>query len=193
MVILESDRIRSVEEFILDASNYKREKDIPVLLLPGGGDVDSIWYGMRRHPTMYGVQRELDAFEFALLAAADWLRIPVVGICRGMQLIAVYHGIKLVQDIPERHPTYHRVEVHEHLHPLDRYLRAEEYIVNSLHHQGVAVDTLPSEAICIASFNGIVEAMQIGNKVGVQFHPELMKEYDLFLKTAVEAALSCNV
>jgi len=187
--VYESRFVETVEQFIMDCLNEKEAGFIPILVLPGGGDVDSTWYGMHRHPSMYGVQRELDAFEFALLAAADWLRIPVIGICRGMQLIAVYHGLTLIQDLEDRHPCTHSVEVHKPLHPLNEYLRRVSYTINSLHHQGVAVDTLPPDVTCVASFNGIVEAMQIENKVGVQFHPEMMKEYAFFVKAAVKAAL----
>ena len=156
------------------------------LVLTGGGDVDPAFYGQERHPSTYNVSRRRDLFEFNLLAEALARDMPVLAICRGMQLLNVHLGGTLEQHLSDR-PR--RLE-----HDRDR-LRAEpahevrtvtgsglaSWIgrrapVNSHHHQGLDVVARPLEEIAYAE-DGVLEAVASREHswvVGVQWHPESM-------------------
>src|ERR1035438_10518126 len=81
------------------------------LLLAGGADIDPLSYGQPAHPETVGSVAERDAFEIALTRGAIELDLPVLGICRGMQLINVARGGTLLQHLPERfgHHEHRRV------------------------------------------------------------------------------------
>lgn len=172
----------------------RNDKD-SILLLPGGADVDSSWYGMDRHPTMYFTDPELDAFEFQALTEALQYHRPVLAICRGHQLTAVHFGAILIQDIQPPHEGFHDLtfvtkpkdSIGQQLY--DTAKTAFEYGVNSLHHQGVAVPQVPKEAICIAHHLGVSELLWYPQHriLSVQFHPEWMGTRGLqFLRTFIE-------
>ena len=74
------------------------------LLLTGGEDVDPAHYGEEPSPALGSVDRDRDRFELALFAAARVARLPVLGICRGIQLINVALGGTLYQDLPSERP-----------------------------------------------------------------------------------------
>lgn len=157
------------------------------VLLPGGIDVDPVFYGEARDPLLEETDAALDQFEFRVLDHARRNRLPVMGICRGHQLLNVYYGGSLIQDIPSQHKgavtVAHRatpkvnhfvtIEANSILHSL---LRVERLEVNTSHHQ--AVKRLADGFIITArSEDGIVEAMERTGDVfilGVQFHPERM-------------------
>ena len=78
------------------------------VVLPGGGDVDPACYGATPHPKVYGVDGARDALEFALLAGARAGRVPVLAICRGLQVANVEAGGDLIQHLPDREsPVVH--------------------------------------------------------------------------------------
>lgn len=173
-----------------------RNDDQAVLVLPGGGDVDARWYGMDNHPTMYGVDNRKDALEFAALQEALTYRRPVIAICRGHQLTAVAFGAKLIQDIQPPHDGFH--ELTFITQPTDElgqriYREAQQLFahgVNSLHHQGVAVQAVPTDAICIAHHAEVSELLWYPKHriLSTQFHPEWMRNQGLqFLRTFLEA------
>lgn len=149
------------------------------LLLPGGGDVDPARYGQENRGSL-GIDRERDALEFAALETALRLGIPVLGICRGCQLLNVALGGTLHQDIPDHRAISEGVD---RLHPsrtVDPVLIAlygGEFIINSSHHQ--AVDR-PGEGFRPVQWapDGTVEAIRHESLplFGVQWHPERLRE-----------------
>jgi putative glutamine amidotransferase len=121
---------------------------VDALIVTGGaGDVNPALYGQERHPETGPIQEERDAYEFALVRGALEREMPILGICRGMQIINVVYGGGLEQHLPDvvgheehRHTpgTYSDHEVH--LEPGSLAARAageERSQVKSHHHQGV--------------------------------------------------------
>lgn len=153
---------------------------IDALVLSGGEDIDPKHYGEKPHPKLGRVQSLRDDFDFRLLAAARRRGIPVLGICRGCQLINVAFGGTLVQDIPSEFPNStlkhrggrHRVKIV----PGSRFaklLGKTEAEVNSNHHQSVK-KTAPGFRVTAVADDGVVEAIESESEpiFGVQFHPE---------------------
>ncbi len=157
------------------------------LVLAGGSDIDPAGYGARAHPETVDTVPERDRFEIALVRAAIERDLPVLGICRGMQLINVAYGGTLLQHLPERFGH------HEHLrvagtfdgadHDVDlvegslaaRAAGETHHATKSHHHQGV--DRL-GEGLLISgcsAMDGLPEAIEMPDRrfvLGVQWHPE---------------------
>jgi len=154
------------------------------LLLIGGGDVEPRRYGAQPHPDVYGIDPERDAFEVALLSAADSAGTPTLAICRGAQVMNVAFGGTLHQHLPDipsliahRGETYGVGTMHEvGVTPLSRLgaaVAASKVRCPSHHHQGI--DRLGDGLEPVAhSEDGLVEAIERtqGWMVGVQWHPE---------------------
>ena len=161
------------------------------LLLSGGGDVDPAHYRQPVHTTTHDVQPDRDRIELTLTRWAAAGGKPLLGICRGIQVMAVAMGGTLVQDIaarkPEagRHDYYYRNDGHARDYlahtvtlspdsPLARILGAATLPVNSLHHQ--AIDTLPPPCRVVGCApDGVPEAIDLPGHpffCGVQWHPE---------------------
>ena len=157
------------------------------LILAGGGDVDPVLYGAAAHEEVDGVDVRRDRFEIALVHEAMRRDVPVLGICRGLQVINVARGGTLVQHVPAVTGENHRVteRAKEPVHPvsvctgtrLEQILGAPTVEVNSLHHQ--AVDAL-GEGLVVAArahdltVEGIATVASDDRMVGVQWHPELL-------------------
>ncbi len=143
------------------------------ILFTGGGDVHPRYYGETIvDADSFCPEEERDAFELELFQCAYQKKLPMFGICRGIQLMAVAKGGSLYQQI-----SGHREGV---LHSVT-YQNGEEDTVNSYHSQ--AIKNLPSEAQGFAySQDGICEGMRFLTHpfaVGVQWHPERQKSaYD---------------
>lgn len=165
------------------------------LLLTGGTDVNPGLYGQERHPAVAAVDPDRDRWERALVLGARDRGMPVLGICRGAQLINVALGGTLVQDLATQRPgTLDHVRDGQPMdslaHPvrlvpgpsrLGRALGRESasspvLTVNSFHHQ--AVDVLAPGLVATAwAPDGVVEAFEAPGDaflVGVQFHPEAL-------------------
>jgi putative glutamine amidotransferase len=157
------------------------------LVLAGGGDVDPSAYGQPAEPEVYGVDEARDAWELALLTVALDRHLPVLAICRGIQVVNVALGGTLVQHIPTatgaRHgwPARYNEPVHRvQLDPscaLAGILGVAELDVNSLHHQ--AVDRTGQGVRAVGwSPDGTVEAVELTahpEVIAVQWHPELLE------------------
>ena len=147
------------------------------LLLPGGGDV---------HPSLYGqelrgsedIDRERDRREMEAVDLFLALGRPILGICRGVQVINVCFGGTLHQDIP----GHSRIDGVDRLHatrtedPLLRELYGESFTVNSSHHQAVDVPGRDLLSVQWAQ-DGTVEALRHRTLpvFGVQWHPERLR------------------
>lgn len=160
---------------------------LDALVLAGGGDLDPICYGATRRPETSGVVHERDELELALTARAIERELPVLGICRGMQLLNVALGGTLHQHLPallghgehRRHPGSFEDSEHEVLlEPgslAARAVGAERQLVKSHHHQGI--DRL-GEGLQITGRSTLdelpeaLEAPEHGYLLGVQWHPE---------------------
>ncbi len=151
------------------------------LLLPGGGDVDPGAYGAPAHAKTERVDASRDAAEFALLEAAFRARLPVLGVCRGMQVLNVFRGGTLHQHLPDLpgNPNHAQgpggfasqsVRL-ESGSLIARTLGGEQAVVPCRHHQGV--DRLGDGLTATAwSQDGIVEAVELADYpfvVGVQW------------------------
>ncbi|MFT4259252.1 gamma-glutamyl-gamma-aminobutyrate hydrolase family protein [Microbacterium sp.] len=154
------------------------------LVLTGGADVAPELYGAERHPLTDPARADRDAWELALFRAAERRRIPVLAICRGLQLVNVARGGTLQQHLPETLGTEkyrigggvfaeNRVAVAEDTTLAD-IIGDTDMTVHSYHHQGI--DRLGEGLVPAAhSDDGLVQAFvdaSDGHVVGVQWHPE---------------------
>lgn len=160
------------------------------LVLAGGADVDPARYGTAAHPQTKGIRPERDAGELVLFAAALERDLPVLGVCRGMQLMAVAAGGTLHQHAPELVGTEeHRPEVGVYGAHDARFapgskvaaILGEQLKVNSYHHQLVA----EPGALTVTGWaaDDTIEALEDPAKrfvLGVQWHPEATDDHRLF-------------
>ena len=157
------------------------------LVLAGGADIDPETYGQAAHPETTGTVPERDVFEIALARAAIEQDMPLLGICRGLQLINVARGGTLLQHLPERfgHHEHRRVagsfDGADHDVHLDegtlamRVVGESRHGTKSHHHQGV--DRL-GEGLVVrgtSTMDELPEAIELPSRrfvLGVQWHPE---------------------
>lgn len=150
------------------------------LLLTGGTDLDPELYGEDREPATDEPDKARDRMELALLRDALNRDMPVLAICRGMQLFNVFHGGTLVQDLPTPHchrqpgiVSAHRVSVRDES-SLRRITGGGEWDVNSRHHQAVK-RVAPGLVVAAVAGDGVVEALERPGArfaIAVQWHPE---------------------
>ena len=162
---------------------------IDALVVSGGADVDPGRYGAEPHERTAGWQPDRDAWELALLTAADEAGLPVLGICRGMQLMAVHAGGTLDQHTPDLvgHEThspgadaYGAIAVATEPGSRLAALVGPEAEVSCHHHQSVA--THPGFTAVARAADGTLEAMEAAGerfRLAVQWHPETRVEIGL--------------
>jgi putative glutamine amidotransferase len=157
------------------------------LVLAGGADIDPAAYGQAAHPQTVDPVPERDAFEIALVRAAIERNLPVLGICRGMQLINVACGGTLLQHLPERlgHEQHRRIvgsfDGADHDVLLSEGSLAASaageltHATKSHHHQGI--DRVGAGLIVsgVSTLDELPEAIELPDRdfvLGVQWHPE---------------------
>jgi putative glutamine amidotransferase len=192
------DYVASVERSggkarVLEFSESPRAviEQVDAVLLTGGGDVDPVFYGQERHPSVFDAEPGRDEFEIDLARRAMDANIPLLAICRGSQVLNVAAGGTLVQDIPSAVTTdlAHSLEVPKDCIAHDIQIAANSRLhaalgsvveagctcrVNSRHHQSVGV--LGKRFVASATApDGVIEAIEAPDArfcVGVQWHPE---------------------
>ena len=156
------------------------------LLLTGGPDINPRLYGQEPKPGLGEIDQALDLTELAAAKASVGTGLPILGICRGIQILAAALGGGLIQDIPtetgntqshdmgaDKSTLFHKVAV-EPKTLLHNILGTQELWVNSKHHQAVATPP-PGFRVAARSSDGLVEAMEKEGHpflLGVQWHPE---------------------
>ena len=179
---------------------------VDALLLPGGIDVAPAFYGEIPHEKLEATDAEFDRYEFSALKAATASKMPVLAICKGMQVLNVYAGGSLYQDLPSQladskvthrlrqdgvsKPCYHEIVV-SNSSMLGSMLGTGRVKVNSYHHQAVK-KIAPGFAVSAVADDGVVEGMENGNMLAVQFHPEKERlaypPYNAIFKGFIEMA-----
>jgi putative glutamine amidotransferase len=168
---------------LLPGGGAEALRGLDALVLTGGADVDPGRYGQAPHPATEGIRPERDAAEFALLAAALAAGLPVLGICRGLQVLNAALGGTLVQHVPDRTGHHgHRPELGVFgecaVRPAPGSALAgilgPEPLVHCHHHQ--ALDALGAGlTVTGRAADGTVEAVELAGAafvLGVQWHPE---------------------
>lgn len=160
------------------------------ILLSGGGDIDPSHYGQAPHPSLSDVQPERDRTEIILSRWAAAEGKPILGICRGFQVMGVAAGGNMYQDVftlrdnTQKHSFFdnsgkprnylaHNVVLDDTCR-LARIFGETSFLVNSLHHQAVKEIPAPYRVVGHAS-DGVNEALELPNHpffCGVQWHPE---------------------
>lgn len=195
------------EIIVLSKHNSDELENCDGLVLTGGVDVAPELYGEWPDETVK-VDSERDGIEYKMIDAALKRDIPIVGICRGLQVLNVYFGGTLIIDLEKFHGRNHRAisDDEDRFHKviliseskLKNYIKQEDGIVNSSHHQ--AADRIGSGLKVVArADDGTVEAIESSDGrsiVAVQWHPERLKAdspfsrgvlalFDYYLKDAV--------
>ena len=171
------------------------------LILTGGLDVDPALYGAERHPLTDPARPDRDAWELALYRGAEARRMPVLAICRGLQLVNVARGGTLHQHLPEALGTEryrigggvfatNEVQIDDGSR-LAGLVGTDALAVHSYHHQGI--DRLGDGLVASArTDDGLVQAFESEGEqylVGVQWHPEEnLEDRRLFAGLVAEAS-----
>lgn len=200
-----------------DASLISLIDRIDGLLLSGGADINPILMGEDPVPALHGINNERDAFELALTRLAYNRQVPMLGICRGIQVLAAALGGTVMQDIATAMPHSTLVK---HSQDADRgvathFVTAEadsvvgrllgtRFAVNSFHHQAVG-EPGPRFRVTARSADGVVEAIEstdMKSIIGVQWHPEcfwpegdscMMPLFEHFVANATQFATAKRV
>ena len=156
-------------------------KDLDGIIIPGGGDVDPALYH-EENVACFGIDKDLDKLEMDVIEEAVKAGIPILGICRGHQILNVYFGGSLYQHIDqaERHKhtekgdSAHKIDVLPGTF-LEEIYKETTISVNSAHHQGVKKMGKGLVAAAVSD-DGVTEAIYHESLpiYGVQWHPERM-------------------
>ena len=166
------------------------------LILSGGGDYNPLWAGEEPSPLLHGINQERDNAELLITRLAYNRQIPILGICRGIQTLAMALGGKVKQDISDvatvkhsqdadRSEPTHSVTIEDDSILSGIYksyssklkVESSKLLVNSFHHQAVS-DSGSKFRVVATAPDGIIEAMESSEYkpiLGVQWHPECME------------------
>ncbi|MFW5721730.1 MAG: gamma-glutamyl-gamma-aminobutyrate hydrolase family protein, partial [Desulfohalobiaceae bacterium] len=163
------------------------------LLFTGGGDIDPQRFNGEPHPKVYGISPERDSLEFFLVEEALASGMPLLAICRGIQVLNIACGGSLythIQDQIEhslKHDWFPKFPRDKLAHPVSLVCESKlqeifgdaDIRVNSLHHQGISRVGSGLKATAFAP-DGLVEGLEVEGAdfaLGVQWHPEFLPQY----------------
>ena len=187
---------------VSDEKTIKNQLEIAdALILTGGYDVNPHFYNEEPSKKMGKICTARDEFDLKLIEIALELKKPILGICRGMQILNVYFGGTLYQDLSYNNESHIEHNQKAHYSEGTHFIKIEEGSflykiseknerVNSFHHQ--AINDLADNFKAIAFANdGVIEAIENKGKdsiiLGVQFHPEMMFEKNEFAQKIFKA------
>jgi putative glutamine amidotransferase len=166
-------------------------EQLDAVILAGGGDIDPAMYGGKEHSSIYMVDAERDRMELAITQRLLDMKLPMLAICRGAQMVNIALGGTLHEHLPEvfgeeiqhrlppREPTSHRVTVTSDS-ALCRLLGESEFKSASWHHQ--SMNKIGDQLCVVASASdGVVEALEMPGHpwlFAVQWHPEITAAHD---------------
>ena len=168
--------IHNMEQVALDCDG---------LLVSGGIDINPTLYHQETHKSVKNISDMIDTQDLAIIHVFHKAHKPILGICRGLQILNVYFKGSLIQDIPTAYPLMqeiHNQKTHraDHAHKVNfveeslcHKLYGNQCEVNSFHHQAIK-DLAPNFTISGLSEDGIIEAIEADNIIAVQWHPEGM-------------------
>ena len=161
------------------------------VLLAGGGDIHPDEYGGQLHESLYGIDKERDEAEIAIIQYLLKNDVPTLGICRGTQLLNVAMGGSMIQHLNPEKPgatlhrnadggdSVHQVEINQGSLLADA-LGCTECAIVSKHHQAIKEAAPLFEVVAFAP-DGVIEAIESREHkylLGVQWHPELSAKHD---------------
>lgn len=175
----------------------KQLENVDGLILSGGHDTNPLIYGEELHKTCGDILPKRDLYDIKLFKIAKKLQIPILGICRGAQIINICEGGSLYQDLSLKNNSYikhnqqhlsnvpsHTINIYKNT-KLYNIFEKEEIMVNSFHHQALK-KVAPNYKISAIAKDGVIEAIEKEGDcfiVGVQFHPEMLfKDFDIIKK-----------
>lgn len=195
---IESVRAAGGVPILLPVSTNKKEKEtllelVDGIIFTGGSDIDPTFYDAYQHIGIEAIDFERDVNDFEYMELAFGLKKPIYAICRGMQLLNVFQGGTLFQDLREMDTNInhsqkgapniyaHDIKIVEQTKAFAMFGKRKELGVNSFHHQ--VVDQV-GEGLIVAgrSADNAVELLELDAAdhfvVGVQFHPEMFIQSD---------------
>lgn len=171
------------------------------LIFSGGQDVHPSYYDEAPHPLLGETSLERDVYEREVLQIAHELQIPILGICRGLQMMNVFFGGALYQDLTmangmlnSAHEGQFNLDLHEVAieGALSTIFKARGLQVNSYHHQAIK-EVAPGWEVTATSCDGLIEGISRKNipwQHGVQWHPEVQyAEMEPLFAALIEAAM----
>ncbi len=186
--ILEAGGLPILFPFLAEQQLQSVLASVHGVLLPGGIDVDAALFGEEPHPKCGEINPLWDAMDVSLVRMARGMGLPLLAICRGIQILNVALGGGLVQDIPSQVPRAiqhaqdaprwhgsHAVHIRRDS-KLASLMETSSIMVNSFHHQAVG-RLAPGFNASAHAADGVVEAIESSAgpfALGVQWHPELM-------------------
>ena len=173
-------------EVLVVDSTGRAPEEFDALCLTGGEDMEPSRYGAATDPRTDAADPKRDALELGLLAVARERDLPVLGVCRGLQVINVGYGGSLVQHVDGHReangPILPHVAVAAAGSKLADACGSAPFRVNARHHQAVAERDLAPGLVATARIDGLVEAFEDPARrwlVAVQWHPERSADPDM--------------
>ena len=179
-------KLAGAEAVRITPSRPAPQKELDGLVIGGGWDISPELYGQSAHHRTIHVDHRRDRMEMALLDALFHRQVPILGICRGSQLINVYLGGNLNQNIfdldlkyaHKKTPLPNKAVTITPQTKLATILKTTRCVVNSIHHQ--AIDEVGRELLAVArDRNHVIQAVEHLNHpflIGVQWHPEYIPQ-----------------